>query len=186
MSLIDVLSPWLGRRLEARRLPAAAARLGLHFRPGERRDQTGTLHGTLRDHAILVRPDKPSIQVRYASPIEGLTLLSTWCDPHLRRQPVDFESGVAAFDRRFRTRRASADVSTRLGRERAFFERAARFARRWRRSVGQLDFSGSEMAVWLKERGTAVSYINVTTLEAMMPDMLDLTVELRRSAAVTP
>lgn len=182
MSLLDLVAPWLGRRIEERRLPGAAARLGLNFHLGERRGQTGTLDGVVGGRDILVRPDKPSIHVRYAAPIEGLSL-STWGDRGLRRPPVDFDSGVVAFDRRFVTRRAAGAVSTRLGRRLDFFERAARFTRRWRRSVAQVDFTAAEMAVWLKERGMAVCYIKAATLEAMLPEMLDLVVELERSTA---
>lgn len=182
MSLLDFLAPWVARRIETKKLPAEAERLGLRFHPSDRRDEIGTLDGCIRGHDVLVRPDKPAIEVSYASPIDGLSL-STWSDPRLRRLPIDFDSGVPDFDRRFQSRRATAELSAKLVAHPAFFQRVASFARTWRGTLSQLDFSRATMSAWLKERGDDVCYIKADTLRLMLPEMVGIVEQLEAVAA---
>ena len=52
------------------------------------------------------------------------------------------------------------------------------FQRRFKRVLSQLDFSQESFSAFIKERGTAVSYISAKELQEMLPAMTRIVREL--------
>jgi hypothetical protein len=167
---VPIVGPILDRRRTHRELPKLAERWGLRHVESDTVYRFGSLDGAMQGHQVLVRPDVPSVSVRFVGAV-GEFLLSTL---DTGRKPPGYDLRHPRFEKRFRTMELSPRQATALrGRPDVFDRLLALF--RHRVEGIHLSQEGLSCAMYTPFRFgfRNLPYLTAPDLERLLPEMIE-------------